>query len=137
MIHKETVNSGKLYDLVNYTKLLLIDEMPSAARAMNEWLSHRGFSVVNVNQLDEAIEILNDFTTGACADVVMLSVSMSTASILNVRNTIRLSCEDERVEVFTFSRTTGGTRDQLEKIFGLSVPVSASLRTSSHLPKSA
>jgi hypothetical protein len=97
-------------------------------------MSGHGLSVVNVTRLDDAIEVLSDFTTGPGADVVMLPISMSTASIRDVKDNIRLSCESQQVEVVTFSTTTGRTRDQLEKLFGPSLPrfpASARVRSAS------
>jgi len=138
MIHNATATNEKLPDLVSHTKLLLIDRMPLAARAVNEWLRDRGLFVVNVSNLDEAIEVLTDFTTGAWVDVVVLGTSLSKASILDVQDRIRFSCECQRVEVVAFSQMAGNTREQLEKIFGLLAPLPTSLHTpSSQLPKSA
>lgn len=116
---------------MNQTKLLLIDEVPDARRALNGWLQGRGLSVVNVTRLDEAIEVLGDFTIGSCVDVVMLPVSMSESSILNVQNTIRFSCEGQHVDVFTLFRSNGETQDQLEEIFNSVSPIPASGSTSS------
>ena len=125
-------------ELVSHTKLLLIDRMPLAARAVNDWLRDHGLFVVNVSNLDEAIEVLTDFTTGTSVDAVVLQIYMSEASILDVRDRIRFSCEWQRVEVVTFSRVGGGPPEQLEKIFALPAPIPASVRIhSSQLPKSA
>src|SRR5436190_3599843 len=138
MIHNATTTNERLADLVSHTKLLLIDRMPLAARAVNDWLRDHGLFVVNVSNLDEAIEVLTDFTTGAWVDVVVLQISISEASILDVRDRIRFSCEWERVEVVTFSRMAGGTPEQLEKIFALPAPIPASVRIpSAQLPRSA
>jgi len=112
--------------------------MPQAARAVNEWLRDHGLSVVNVSNLDEAIEVLTDFTTGTWVDVVVLQIPESKASALNLRDRIRFWCESERVEIVTFGQMAGGTRERLEKIFRLPAPVPTSVRIpSSQLPKSA
>ena len=116
---------------MNQTKLLLIDQGADAGRALNGWLHGRGLSVVSVTRLDDAIEVLSDFTTGSCVDVVMLPVSMSDSSILNVQNTIRLSCEGQHVDVFTLLRSNDEAREQLEEIFRTPPPIPASASASS------
>lgn len=111
---------------MNQTKLLLIDEMPAACVALNGWLRGHGLSVINAARLDDAIELLSDFTTGACVDVITVPVSLSSESINNVKDKVNLSCEGQQVEIVSFFRATGETRAQLEKIFSPLDPVSVS-----------